>query len=97
MAEVADAFGTNDVFGPLGCHKAVELVNVEGWTAIIDKGADTVLFSLTLIVMMMVVMPVLMLMFLVPVLMFVMFMLVLMPMFMLMFFVLFVVMMMFGM
>ena len=89
MAEVADAFGTNDVFGPLGCHKAVELVNVEGWTAIIDKGADTILFSLTLIVMMMVVV--------MPVLMILMFMLVLMPMFMLMFFVLFVVMMMFGM
>ena len=54
MAEVADTFGADDVLGPLGGYEAVKLMDVEGRTAIIDEGADAILFGLTLLIMMMV-------------------------------------------
>ena len=58
VAEVAHAFGTDDVLRPFGGDKIVELVYVERRTAVIDEGADAIFLHLSafVVVMVMVVM-----------------------------------------
>lgn len=55
VAEVADTLGADDAARPFGSDKMIELVNVECRTAVIDEGADAVLFRFAVFVMVMVV------------------------------------------
>ena len=58
VAEVAHAFGADDVLGPAGGDEVVELVDVEGRSAVVYKCADAVFFHLSafVVVVVMVVM-----------------------------------------
>ena len=54
VAEVADAFGTDDVARPSGGDEVVELVDVESRTAIVDKRTDAIFFHFAVFHMMVV-------------------------------------------
>ena len=50
MGKIADAFGSDDCFGPVEGQESFEFFHVEGLAAIIDKGSDAVFFHFSTIV-----------------------------------------------
>ena len=56
VREITDTLRTNHIAGPLRRQETVELMNVEWWTAVIDKGADAIFLRLTLLMVVVVVM-----------------------------------------